>query len=52
MVCNHFSNFGRGVTQETEIILKLGHWPRSKCRLNAFSMFSSAAILFIGAERF
>ena len=40
-----FSNFGRGLPKEhfCEIILKLGHWPRRKCRLNVFffSIFSS-----------
>ena len=51
-----FSNFGRGLPKEhfCEIILKLGHWPRRKCRLNVFFFLFLAldAILFSGAKRF
>ena len=41
---NHLSNFGRKSFKEHvyETILKLGHWPTSRCRLNVFfSIFSS-----------
>ena len=34
---------GRGSSKEHsgEIILKLGHWPKRRCRLKGFSIFSS-----------
>ena len=37
---NHFSKTGRGSSKEHsgEIILKLAHWPKRRCR---FSIFSS-----------
>ena len=40
---DHFSNFGRGSLKEhfSEIILKSGHWPRRRCCLMFFSIFSS-----------
>ena len=33
---NHFNNLARGSAKEHfgEIILKSGHWPRRRCRLN------------------
>ena len=39
---NHFSKTGRGSSKEHsgEIILKLAHWPRRRCRLKGFSIFS------------
>ena len=55
---NHFSNFGRVLHKKhfCEIILKSGHWPRNRCRLNvvvfSFSFLALAAILFSGAEPF
>ena len=38
---NHFNNFGRRSLKEHfyEIILKLGHWPRT-CRLKVFFILS------------
>ena len=40
---NHFSKTGRGSSKEHsgEIILKLAHWPRRRCCLKGFSIFSS-----------
>ena len=40
---NHFSKTGRGSSKEHsgEIILKLAHWPKRRCRLKGFSIFSS-----------
>ena len=40
---NYFSNFGRGLSKEhfCEIILKLAQWPRRRCWLKGFSIFSS-----------
>ena len=55
---NHFSNFGRGSPKEhfCEIILKLDHWPRRRCRLKVFFFFffflALLAILFSRAEPF
>ena len=39
---NHFSNFDKGSSKEhsCEIILKSAHWPRRRCRLKGFSIFS------------
>ena len=39
---NHFSKTGRGSSKEHsgEIILKSAHWPRRRCRLKGFSIFS------------
>ena len=39
---NHFSKTGRGSSKEHsgEIILKLAHWPKKRCRLKGFSIFS------------
>ena len=39
---NHFSKTGRGSSKEHsgEIILKSAHWPRRRCGLNGFSIFS------------
>ena len=33
-------------------ILESAHWPRRRCRLKGFSIFSLMAILFSGAEPF
>ena len=43
MVQNHFSKTGKGSSKEHsgEIILKLAHWPKRRCRLKGFSIFSS-----------
>ena len=40
---NHFSKTGRGSSKKYsgEIILKLAHWPKRRCRLKGFSIFSS-----------
>ena len=40
---NHFSKTGRGssIEHSGEIILKLAHWPKRRCRLKGFSIFSS-----------
>ena len=40
---NHFSKTGRRSSKEHsgEIILKLAHWPKRRCRLKGFSIFSS-----------
>ena len=40
---NYFSKTGRGSSKEHsgEIILKLAHWPKRRCRLKGFSIFSS-----------
>ena len=40
---NHFSKTGKGSSKEHsgEIILKLAHWPKRRCRLKGFSIFSS-----------
>ena len=40
---NHFSKTGRGSSKEHsgEIILKLAYWPKRRCRLKGFSIFSS-----------
>ena len=40
---NHFSKTGRGSSKEHsgEIILKLAHWPKRRCSLKGFSIFSS-----------
>ena len=40
---NHFSKTGRGSfkKQSCEIILKSAHWPRMRCSLKGFSIFSS-----------
>ena len=40
---NHFSKTGRGSSKEHsgEIILKLAHWPKRRCHLKGFSIFSS-----------
>ena len=40
---NHFSKTGRGSSKEHsgEIILKLAHWPKRRCLLKGFSIFSS-----------
>ena len=39
---NHFSNFSRGSSKEHFCIniLKSAHWPRKRCGLNGFSIFS------------
>ena len=39
---NHFSKTGRGSSKEHsgEINLKSAHWPRRRCGLNVFSIFS------------
>ena len=39
---NHFSNFDKGSSKEhsCEIILKSAQWPRRRCRLKGFSIFS------------
>ena len=39
---SYLRNFGRGSPKEhfCEIILKLGHWPRRRCRLKVFLFFS------------
>ena len=39
---NHFSKTGKGSSKEHsgEIILKLAHWPKRRCRLKGFSIFS------------
>ena len=39
---NHFSKTSRGSSKEHsgEIILKLAHWPKRRCRLKGFSIFS------------
>ena len=44
---NHFSSFGRGSFKEHfyEIILKLDHWPTSRCRENVFLFLALVAIL-------
>ena len=38
---NHFSNFCRGSFKVHfyEIILKLGHWPTSRCRYQGFFFY-------------
>ena len=38
---NHFSNFCRESFKEHfyEIVLKLGHWPTSRCRYKVFFLF-------------
>ena len=38
-----FSKTGRGSSKEHsyEIILKLAHWPKRRCHLKGFSIFSS-----------
>ena len=40
---NHFSKTGKGSSKEHsgEIILTLAHWPKRRCRLKGFSIFSS-----------
>ena len=40
---NHFSKTGKGSSKEHsgEIILKLAHWPKRRCRKKGFSIFSS-----------
>ena len=40
---NRFSKTGKGSSKEHsgEIILKLAHWPKRRCRLKGFSIFSS-----------
>ena len=40
---NHFSKTGKGSSKEHsgEIILKLAHWPKRRCHLKGFSIFSS-----------
>ena len=40
---NHFSKTGKGSSKEHsgEIILKLAHWPKRRCRLKGFSIVSS-----------
>ena len=40
---NHFSKTGRRSSKEHsgEIILKLANWPKRRCRLKGFSIFSS-----------
>ena len=40
---NHFSKTGKGSSKEHsgEFILKLAHWPKRRCRLKGFSIFSS-----------
>ena len=49
---NHFSNFGTWSPKEhlCEIILKLGHWPRRRCRLKVFLFLALVAILFSKLE--
>ena len=39
---NHFSNFDKGSPKKhsCEIILKSTHWPRRRCGLKGFSIFS------------
>ena len=46
---NHLGNFGKGAWDEhfCEIILKSGHWPGKRCRLNFFSIFSSVDTFFL-----
>ena len=40
---NHFSKTGRGSSKKhsCEIILESANWPRRRCSLNGFSIFSS-----------
>ena len=44
--------FGSGeeVKNTCANILKSGHWPKTRCRLNIFYFLALAAILFQGAE--
>ena len=47
-----FSNFGNGSPEEhfCEIILKLGNWPRKRCRLKGFLFLALESILFSGED--
>ena len=48
-----FHNFGRGSPKEhfCEIILKLGHWPRRRCRLKVFFFIFSFGGDFVQQSR-
>ena len=47
---NHFSKTGKGSSKEHsgEVILKLAHWPKRRCRLKGFLFLALTAILFSG----
>ena len=51
---NDFSSCGRGSPKKhfRKIILKSGHWSRSRCHLKVFLFLALAAISFSAAERF
>ena len=51
--CNSLCNFGRGYEEQfCELILNLGQWFRSRCRLKDFLSGALAALLFGGAKSF
>ena len=52
--CNSLCNFGRGYYEEQfcELILNLGQWFRSRCRLKDNLSGALAALLFGGAKPF
>ena len=52
--CNHLCKFGRGYYQERfcDIVLNLGLWFRSRCRVEDFLSVALAALLLSGAEPF